>query len=60
VGGQDQLDISALGITAGTFAASVIITDAGADTLVTIGADSITLAGIGNAGNVDATDFILA
>jgi Ca2+-binding RTX toxin-like protein len=60
VDGQDLLDISALGITAATFAASVIITDAGADTLVTIGADSITLAGIGNPANVTAADFILA
>jgi Ca2+-binding RTX toxin-like protein len=60
VGGQDLLDLTGLGINAGNFAASVVITDVGADTLVTIlGTDSITLAGIGNAANVDQTDFIL-
>ena len=38
-GGQDRLDLSALGITAATFAASVTIADIGAHMVVTIGAD---------------------
>ena len=46
IGGQDLLDISALGITAATFAASVTIADLGNDTLVTIGGDSILLIGV--------------
>jgi Ca2+-binding RTX toxin-like protein len=48
--GQDLLDVSGLGITATNFAASVTITDLGADTLVTIGADSITLLGVNGVG----------
>jgi hypothetical protein len=60
-GGQDRLDISALNITAATFAGSVIITDVGADTLVSIGgADSIRLVGVNDATTITATDFILA
>ncbi len=58
-GGQDRLDISALGITAATFGGSVTIAAAGSDTLVTIGANSIRLTGIAPA-SVDATDFRLA
>ena len=45
-GGQDLLDISALGITAATFAASVSIVQSGANTVVTIGDSSITLIGV--------------
>jgi Ca2+-binding RTX toxin-like protein len=61
-GGQDQLDISALGITASNFAASVTITDLGADTQVTIGTDSILLLGVnGTAPNIiTVQDFLLA
>ncbi len=60
-GGQDRLDITALNITAATFAASVIIADVGADTLVSIGAaDSIRLVGVADATTVTAADFILA
>lgn len=59
-GGQDMLDISALGITAATFASSVGITDVGSDTLVTIGTDSVRLVGLLNAATVTASDFILA
>ncbi|MDT4809180.1 peroxidase [compost metagenome] len=59
-GGQDLIDISGLGITAATFAANVAIADIGADTLITIGAGSIRLAGVRDATTVTAEDFILA
>ena len=59
---QDLLDISGLGVTAGTFVASVIITDLGDHTLVTIGADTITLIGVNGAATniITQQDFILA
>ncbi|MBK5401209.1 heme peroxidase [Pseudomonas sp. TH39(2020)] len=62
VGGQDRLDISAFGVTAATFAGSVIITDVGADTLISSAgiADSIRLVGVADATTVTAADFILA
>ncbi|TFB35129.1 calcium-binding protein, partial [Pseudomonas sp. F01002] len=62
VGGQDLLDISAFGVTAATFAGSVIITDVGADTLISSAgiADSIRLVGVADATTVTAADFILA
>ena len=59
-GGQDRLDISALGITAATFAANVAITDVGADTRVAIGANSITLVGVADATSVTQADFIVS
>ncbi|MBI2317612.1 MAG: calcium-binding protein [Betaproteobacteria bacterium] len=59
-GGQDLLDISGLGISAATFAASVTISDIGASTLIQIGGDSILLLGVGDATTVTAGDFILA
>ncbi|MDH1631548.1 peroxidase family protein [Pseudomonas mosselii] len=60
-GGQDRLDITALGITAASFAVSVSIADVGADTLVSFGGpDSIRLVGVGDATSVTAADFILA
>ncbi|MDP2022937.1 MAG: calcium-binding protein, partial [Hydrogenophaga sp.] len=57
--GQDLLNISALGITAGNFGANVVISAVGVDTLIDIGADSITLVGV-NAATVTQQDFILA
>ena len=56
------MNLSDLGITAATFAASVIITDLGADTLVAVGADTITLLGVNGVGTnvITQTDFILA
>ncbi|MFT7467600.1 MAG: Ca2+-binding RTX toxin-like protein, partial [Candidatus Pseudothioglobus sp.] len=60
VGGQDLLNIAALGVTAANFAANVSIADIGADTLVTIGADSIRLVGINDATSITQADFILA
>ncbi|MEX5318339.1 peroxidase family protein [Pseudomonas shirazica] len=60
-GGQDRLDISALNITAATFAANVTIADVGNDTLVSIGAtDSIRLVGGADATTVTVADFNLA
>ena len=61
-GGQDFLDISALGITSANFAARVVITDVGADTLVTIdgnAAETIRLIGITHATTVTQDDFFL-
>jgi len=60
-GGQDLLDISALGITAANFAASVLITDLGNDTLVAIGGDTILLLGVNGVGanTITQQDFIL-
>jgi len=62
VGGQDLLDISGLGITALTFDALVDIDVAGIDTLVTIGANTITLQGVNGVGanSIQQADFILA
>jgi Ca2+-binding RTX toxin-like protein len=69
VGGQDLLDLTGLGIGAGNFAARVDITVVGvsptnpvADTLVTIGADSIFLDGVTGVGanSVTQADFLLA
>ncbi|MDH4581092.1 calcium-binding protein [Pseudomonas sp. BN415] len=57
-GGQDRLHVVDLGITAANFAGSVVIAGVGADTQVTIGADSITLVGVTSA-NVTQADFIL-
>ena len=60
-GGQDLLDISDLGITAEAFAAEVSIVDLGNDTLVTIGANTITLLGVNGVGanTITQEDFIL-
>ncbi|MGF6691720.1 Ca2+-binding RTX toxin-like protein [Metapseudomonas resinovorans] len=57
-GGQDVLDISALGISAANFAASVAISGTVAQTTLTIGADSITLVGV-NVATVNQADFVL-
>jgi serralysin len=61
-GGQDLINISALGINSGDFGARVVITDLGSDTLITIdGSVTITLTGVtGDANNViTQSDFIL-
>jgi hypothetical protein len=68
VGGQDRMDISALGITTADFAVSVAIAIADLDgvgdldTLVTIGPDSIALFGVNGVGDnaITQADFILA
>ncbi len=59
-GGQDLLDISALGISAANFSTQVDITDTGPDILVTMGANSITLTGVANVGLITTSDFLLA
>ncbi|MNY74318.1 hypothetical protein D3C86_2133190 [compost metagenome] len=51
--------VTGLGITAANFAANVVITDIGADTQVTIGANSITLVGVADATSVTQADFIV-
>jgi hypothetical protein len=58
-GGQDLLDIRALGITALNFNSQVDIDPDGADTLVTIGTETIRLAGV-DSSTISQTDFILA
>ncbi len=60
-GGQDKLNISALGITAANFAANVTIASAGGgtDTLITIGGATIRLVGVAPA-QVNINDFVLA
>ena len=59
--GQDILDLTALGITAASFAASVTITDLGPDTLIAIGTDTITLQGVNGVGAnaITQQDFLL-
>jgi Ca2+-binding RTX toxin-like protein len=60
-GGQDRLDISSFGVNAATFVGNVIITDVGADTLISsAGAESIRLVGVADATTITAADFILA
>ena len=57
-GGQDLMDISAFNFTSATFSTDVGIAQSGADTVITIGADTITL--VNRAVNqVTEQDFIL-
>ena len=56
-GGQDRINVGQLGITAANFASQVSITDAGADTLVTIGGNSILLLNVSNHLTVTVDDF---
>ncbi len=58
--GQDLLDISALGITAGTFGAQVTIVDTGANTLLSFSGGTVVLVGVGDATTITAGDFLLA
>ncbi|HXA26894.1 MAG TPA: calcium-binding protein, partial [Acetobacteraceae bacterium] len=57
--GVDKLGIAGLGVTAATFASSVTITASGVNTLITIGADTITLNGVSSA-SIHSTNFNLA
>ena len=57
-GGQDMLDITAYGFSAAAFASNVGIATTGLNTTVTIGADVITLVGVGQ-NAIDMSDFIL-
>jgi Ca2+-binding RTX toxin-like protein len=57
-GGQDVLDVSGLGITLATFADHILITDLGADVLVTIdGTATVRLAGVADPTTITQTDF---
>ncbi|HEU4377500.1 MAG TPA: peroxidase family protein [Hyphomicrobiaceae bacterium] len=60
-GGQDLIDLTAYHLTAATFASTVNIADVGADILITIGTDTIRLAGVSGTGvnAVTQQDFIL-
>jgi Ca2+-binding RTX toxin-like protein len=57
-GGQDLLDVTALGVTAANFATSVAIAQVGANVVVTINGQTITLLGEVVA-NITAADFIV-
>ena len=60
MGGEDRIDLSALGISAGNFSSHVTIADVGSDTLVTIDHNmTIRLHGIQNAALINQHDFIL-
>ncbi len=58
-GGQDKLDISALGITDANFAMHVLVLDLGADTLISVDGESICLKGVSNSSTVTISDFVL-
>jgi Ca2+-binding RTX toxin-like protein len=61
-GGQDHIDLTAFGITAANFAASVTIADLGADMQITVaGGGVITLTGVTGTGvnTLTQQDFIL-
>jgi Ca2+-binding RTX toxin-like protein len=62
IANQDMLDVRLLGITAANFAANVVIADLGADSLVTIGANTILLPGVNGVepNAITQADFILA
>jgi serralysin len=63
VGGQDLIDITGFGITAGDFAARVAVIDVGADTVVRIDNDVfITLKNVTGDGDnsISIADFLLA
>jgi len=62
-GGQDHIDLTAFGIHAADFNAHVVITDLGADMLVTVdNVDAVTLVGVSGTGvnAINQQDFILA
>ncbi len=59
-GGQDRLDVSALGVTSATFGASVGVAQVGFNTVVTVaGGGTITLLNV-SAARVTQADFIYA
>ena len=60
-GGQDLIDLSALGISAANFSTNVVVTDLGLDLRIQIvGGGTIVLQGIGDAASLTITDFVLA
>jgi Ca2+-binding RTX toxin-like protein len=64
LGGQDLIDANGLGIYyAGAYDAAIqngtlVITDLGADSLLTFGSDSIRLVGVGDPTTIDSSDFL--
>jgi Ca2+-binding RTX toxin-like protein len=58
-GGQDLLDVSALGITAANLGSSVTISAVAGGTRLTIGTNTITLNGVAPA-SLSSADFVLA
>jgi trimeric autotransporter adhesin len=64
LGGQDLIDANGLGINyAGAYDAAIqngtlVITDLGADTLLSFGSDSIRLVGVGDPSTIDSSDFL--
>ena len=61
LGGQDLLDLSALGITAATYASRVQVTDTGTSLTVTVdGGASIVLQNVASTAQLTTADFILA
>ncbi len=62
IGGQDFIDLRGLGITAGNFAANVIVLDLGANTFVIAGGGTLTLQGVSGVGanTITQADFLLA
>ncbi|MDH5288668.1 MAG: heme peroxidase, partial [Acidimicrobiia bacterium] len=62
-GGQDLIDLSALGVRAADFATSVTLTRNNNNTIVRVGTTTITVVGVrpgNNPGQLDITDFVLA
>ena len=59
VGGQDLLDISALGVTDASFMADVTISQLGARTILEIGTETVNLNST-DATTIDQSDFLLA
>ena len=61
LGGQDLLDLSALGVTSATFAARVHVTDTGTSlTVVVDGGGTFVLQNVASTAQLTTTDFILA
>jgi Ca2+-binding RTX toxin-like protein len=61
LGGQDLLDLIGLGVTAGTFAARVHVTDLGANLQVVVdGGGTFVLQGVGDPTLLTSADFLLA
>ncbi|MDH4558424.1 calcium-binding protein [Pseudomonas sp. BN417] len=59
-GAHDQINVAGLGITAASFAADVAISGVAGSTVVTIGANTLTLVGVADAASITLADFILA
>ncbi|NOU06654.1 MAG: hypothetical protein HOO99_10790, partial [Hyphomicrobiaceae bacterium] len=56
VGGQDKIDLSGRGFTAASLGSAIVISGT-TTTVITIGADTITLNGVASS-TLSATDFV--